>query len=392
MDLPIFLDYMSTTPIDPAVAKAMQVCLCHSGPFGNPASTSHRYGWDASECVEHARANVAKLIGAAANEIVFTSGATESDNLAIKGAAFAYQRKGRHIVTMETEHKAVLDTCIYLERQGFEVTWLKPDATGYLDPAIFEAALRPDTILASVMWVNNETGMIQDIPTLSAMTRARGILFHSDCAQAAGKVPIDVNTVPVDLLSFSGHKIYGPKGIGALYVRRTPRVRLSAQMHGGGHEFGMRSGTLATHQIVGLGEAFNIAGERMALDAAHHVQLRDQLWQGLTELGGVVLHGDFARQVPHCLNISIDGTKADSIFIALRDLAVSSGSACSSSNPQPSHVLRSMGVSPEEANRSIRISFGRFTTQAEIAFAVETIQTQVKRLRSGLNTHRIASS
>lgn len=381
ISLPIYFDYMATTPVDPTVAEAMHACLMQSGTFGNPASQTHQFGYQALQCVQTARAQVAELMNADAREIVWTSGATEADNLAIKGAATFYQRKGKHLITMSTEHKAVVDTMKYLATQGFDVTFLDPEPNGLLDLNKLESALRDDTILVSIMHVNNETGIIQDIAAIGELLRARGILFHSDAAQSAGKLDIDLSTLNVDLMSFSGHKIYGPKGIGALYVRRTPRVRLEAQMHGGGHEQGMRSGTLATHQIVGMGEAFRIAKEKMSDDCKRISKMRDRLWKGVSQLEGLHLHGDEQQRVSGCLNFSVDGVDAERLLLSLPNLAISSTSACSSGNPSPSHVLLAMGISPEEANRSIRMSVGRFTTDEQVDYAIDYFCREITKLR-----------
>ena len=378
---PIYLDYAATTPVDPRVAAAMARYLTPDGQFGNPASRSHSFGWQAEEAVGAARRCVADLLGADPREIVWTSGGTESDNLAIKGAARFYRKKGRHIVTCKTEHKAVLDTCRQLEREGCEVTYLAPRPDGLLDLAEFEAALREDTVLASVMHVNNEIGVIQDIAALGALTRPRGILLHVDAAQSAGKVPIDVGAMQVDLMTLSAHKIYGPKGIGALYVCRKPRVRLEAQMHGGGHERGLRSGTLATHQIVGMGEAFRIAGEEMDAEAARIRALRDRLWAGLGRMEEVYLNGDLERRVPGNLNVSFNFVEGESLIMALKDIAVSSGSACTSASLEPSYVLRALGRNDELAHSSLRFSIGRFTTERDIDRTVELIEGAVRRLR-----------
>ncbi|WP_423064005.1 IscS subfamily cysteine desulfurase [Candidiatus Paracoxiella cheracis] len=382
MKIPIFLDYMATTPTDPAVVESMIPCLKPNGMFGNPASQSHIYGWDAAQCVKKAREQVAALINADPREIIWTSGATESDNLAIKGAAHFYQRQGKHIIAMSTEHKAVLDTCAYLESQGFEVTYLNPQRNGRLKLEDLEKAIRSDTILVSIMHVNNETGVIQDIDAIGEMTRSHGILLHVDAAQSAGKVLIDLQQLKVDLMSFSGHKLYGPKGVGALYVRRNPRVRLEPLIHGGGHEHGMRSGTLPTHQIVGMGKAFELAKERMALDKKHVESLRKRLWAGISALEGVHLNGDQNHCIPGCLNVSFDGVVGESLMLSLRDIAISGGSACNSANPNPSHVLVAMGISREQANNSLRISMGRFTTTEEIDHTVAHITEQVTRLRN----------
>ncbi len=378
---PIYMDYAATTPMDPRVAEKLNQFLTPDGEFGNPASRSHAYGWRAEEAVETARKQVAELVGANPKEIVWTSGATESDNLAIKGVAHFHQKKGRHIVTSKTEHKAVLDSCRQLEREGFEVTYLDPEPNGLIDLAKLEAALRDDTILVSIMHVNNELGVIQDIAAIGEITRARKILFHVDAAQSAGKLPIDLSTLKVDLMSFSGHKIYGPKGIGALYVRRKPRVRLEAQMHGGGHERGMRSGTLATHQIAAMGEAFRIAGEEMAAETERLTALRDRLYNGLKDLEEVYVNGDLAHGVPNILNISFNYVEGESLIMALKDLAVSSGSACTSASLEPSYVLRALGRSDELAHSSIRFSVGRFTTEEEVDYAIEHVRAAVNKLR-----------
>ena len=378
---PIYLDYAATTPVDPRVAAAMARYLTPDGQFGNPASRSHSFGWRAEEAVAEARRHVAGLIGADPREIVWTSGGTESDNLAIKGAAHFYRKKGRHIVTCKTEHKAVLDTCRQLEREGCEVTYLAPRPDGLLDLEEFAAALREDTVLASVMHVNNEIGVIQDIAALGALTRPRGILLHVDAAQSAGKVPIDAAAMQVDLLTLSAHKIYGPKGIGALYVCRKPRVRLEAQMHGGGHERGLRSGTLATHQIVGMGEAFRIAGEELAAEAARIRALRDRLWAGLGRMEEVYLNGDLERRVPGNLNVSFNFVEGESLIMALKDIAVSSGSACTSASLEPSYVLRALGRNDELAHSSLRFSIGRFTTERDVDRTSELIEGAGRRLR-----------
>jgi len=382
MKLPIYMDYSATTPVDPRVADKMCGCLTLDGLFGNPASRSHSYGWQAEKAVEEARGQVADLINADPKEIVWTSGATESDNLALKGVARFYQKRGKHIVTVKTEHKAILDTCRQLEREGFEVTYLDPEPDGLLDLDKFRAALRPDTVLASVMHVNNEIGVIQDIATLGEICRDSKVVFHVDAAQSAGKVPIDMDTLKVDLMSFSAHKIYGPKGIGALYVRRKPRVRLEAQMHGGGHERGMRSGTLATHQIVGMGEAFRLAAEEMASENERVLALRNRLWAGMSDMEEVYLNGHLERRVAGNLNVSFNFVEGESLIMALKDLAVSSGSACTSASLEPSYVLRALGRPDELAHSSIRFSIGRFTTQEEVDWAVDKIRDQVARLRS----------
>jgi cysteine desulfurase len=375
------MDYSATTPVDPRVAEKMCECLTLEGNFGNPASRSHLYGWQADEAVELARKQVADLIGADPKEIVWTSGATESDNLAIKGAAHFYKKKGRHIITCKTEHKAVLDTCRQLEREGFEVTYLDPEPNGLIDLKKLDAAIRDDTILVSIMHVNNEIGVVQDITEIGEITRARKVIFHVDAAQSAGKVPMDMQRMKVDLLSLSAHKAYGPKGIGALYVRRKPRVRIEAQMHGGGHERGMRSGTLATHQIVGMGEAFRIAGEEMEKDSEHIRVLRDRLWEGIKDMEEVYLNGDLERRIPGNLNISFNFVEGESLIMALKDMAVSSGSACTSASLEPSYVLRALGRDDELAHSSIRFTIGRFTTEEEIDYIVSKISEQVTRLR-----------
>jgi cysteine desulfurase len=376
---PIYMDYGATTPVDPRVVDAMIPWLREH--FGNPASRSHAWGWEAEEAVEKARAEVAALIGADPREIVWTSGATESNNLALKGAANFYQSKGKHLITVKTEHKAVLDTMRELERQGFEVTYLDVQADGLIDLQVLRDAMRPDTILVSVMFVNNEIGVIQDIPAIGAMCRERGVLFHVDAAQATGKVAIDLAQLPVDLMSLASHKTYGPKGIGALYVRRKPRVRLEAQMHGGGHERGMRSGTLPTHQCVGMGEAFRIARVEMAQDLAKARALHDRLIKGLQGIEQVFINGHLDKRVPHNLNISFNYVEGESLIMGIKGLAVSSGSACTSASLEPSYVLRALGRSDELAHSSLRITIGRFTTEADIDYAVETIRHNVAKLR-----------
>ena len=381
MRLPIYLDYSATTPVDERVAELMAGYLTIDGKFGNPASRSHKYGWEAEEAVEKARQQVADLINADPREIVWTSGATESDNLAIKGAAHFYRKKGKHIVTVKTEHKAVLDTCRQLEREGYEVTYLDPMENGLLDLERFREALRDDTILVSVMHVNNEIGVIQDIEAIGEICRERKILFHVDAAQSAGKVEIDLQRLKVDLMSFSGHKIYGPKGIGALYVRRKPRVRLEAQMHGGGHERGMRSGTLATHQIVGMGEAFRIAREEMATENERIRMLRDRLYEGLKDIEEVYVNGDMEQRIAGNLNISFNYVEGESLIMALRDLAVSSGSACTSASLEPSYVLRALGRNDELAHSSIRFTLGRYTTIEEVDYTVDLVKKAVAKLR-----------
>ena len=379
MKLPIYLDYSATTPVDPRVAQKMVAFL--TDEFGNPASRSHAYGWTAEAAVEDARAQVASLVNCDAKEIVWTSGATESINLALKGAAHFYKDKGRHLVTVKTEHKATLDTMRELEREGYEVTYLDVDPDGLVPVAKFEAALRPDTIVASVMFVNNEIGVIQDIPAMGEICRRRGIVFHVDSAQATGKVPIDLAALKVDLMSFSAHKTYGPKGVGALFVRRKPRVRIEAQMHGGGHERGMRSGTLPTHQIVGMGEAFRIAKAEMATENERIRMLRDRLWQGLSAMEEVYVNGDMERRVPHNLNVSFNYVEGESLIMAIKDVAVSSGSACTSASLEPSYVLRALGRSDELAHSSIRFTVGRFTTPEEIDYTVDLLKRKVAKLR-----------
>ncbi len=376
---PIYLDYAATTPVDPRVVRAMLPYLGEQ--FGNPASRSHAFGWAAEEAVEIAREQVAALIGANSREIVWTSGATESNNLAIKGAAKFHQGRGRHIVTVRTEHKAVLDACRELEREGFDVTYLDVDPDGLLQPDLFAAALRPDTILASVMFVNNEIGVIQDVATLGTICRTRGVLFHVDAAQATGKVDIDLTDLPIDLMSLSAHKTYGPKGIGALYVRRKPRVRIAAQMHGGGHENGLRSGTLPTHQIVGMGEAYRLAREGIHADSAHVRVLRDRLLSRLQTIPQIRVNGHMEQRVPHNLNVSFEFVEGESLLMGIKDVAVSSGSACTSASLEPSYVLRALGLSDEVAHSSIRFSIGRFTTAEEIDAAAERVATAVARLR-----------
>ena len=376
----IYFDYSATTPVDPRVAEKMIPYLTEH--FGNPASRSHPFGWEAEKAVEDARAQVAALVGADPKEIVFTSGATESNNLAIKGAGHFYSgTKGKHIITVRTEHKAVLDTVREMERQGFEATYLNVKENGLIDLDAFRAAIRPDTVLASVMAVNNEIGVIQDIESLGRICREKGVIFHVDAAQATGKMPIDLKTLPVDLMSFSAHKTYGPKGIGALYVRRKPRIRLEAQMHGGGHERGMRSGTLATHQIVGMGEAFRIAREEMATENERIRMLRDRLYAGLKDIEEVHLNGDMDQRVPHNLNVSFNFVEGESLIMAIKDLAVSSGSACTSASLEPSYVLRALGRSDELAHSSIRFSIGRFTTEEEVDYAIKLLHEKIGKLR-----------
>jgi cysteine desulfurase len=381
ISIPIYMDYSATTPVDERVAEKMMTYLTRQGHFGNPASRSHVFGWKAEEAVEDARRYVAELINADPREIVWTSGATESDNLAIKGVAHFYQKNGKHIITLKTEHKAVLDSCRQLEREGYEVTYLEPESNGLLDLKKFQAAIRPDTILASIMHVNNEIGVIQDIATIGEICRERKVIFHVDAAQSAGKLPIDMEQLKVDLMSFSAHKIYGPKGIGALYVRRKPRVRIEAQMHGGGHERGLRSGTLPTHQIVGMGEAFRIAREEMASEAQRVTALRDRLWAGLSQMEEVYLNGDAEHRVAGNLNVSFNYVEGESLIMALKDMAVSSGSACTSSSLEPSYVLRAIGRNDELAHSSIRFTIGRFTTQEEVDYIVSLVRQKVDKLR-----------
>ncbi|MBP0593119.1 IscS subfamily cysteine desulfurase [Paraburkholderia sp. LEh10] len=377
--LPIYMDYSATTPVDPRVVDKMIPYLREQ--FGNPASRSHAYGWNAERAVEEARENVAALVNADPREIIWTSGATESDNLAIKGAAHFYKSKGKHIVTVKTEHKAVLDTTRELEREGYEVTYLDVKDDGLIDLDVFKAALRADTILVSVMHVNNEIGVIQDIETIGEICREKGIIFHVDAAQATGKVEIDLQKLKVDLMSFSAHKTYGPKGIGALYVRRKPRVRIEAQMHGGGHERGMRSGTLATHQIVGMGEAFRIAREEMATENERIRMLRDKLLRGLQEIEETYVNGDMEQRVPHNLNISFNFVEGESLIMAVKDVAVSSGSACTSASLEPSYVLRALGRNDELAHSSIRFTVGRFTTEQDVDYVINLLKGKIAKLR-----------
>ncbi|OOG99294.1 cysteine desulfurase [Neisseria meningitidis] len=376
---PVYLDYAATTPVDKRVAEKMIPYLTET--FGNPASNSHAFGWEAEEAVEKARADIAALINADPKEIVFTSGATESDNLAIKGAANFYKTKGKHLITVKTEHKAVLDTMRELERQGFEVTYLGVQENGLIDLEELKATIRDDTILISVMWVNNEIGVVQDIPAIGEICRERKIVFHVDAAQACGKVPVDVEAAKIDLLSMSAHKVYGPKGIGALYVRRKPRVRLEAQMHGGGHERGFRSGTLPTHQIVGMGEAFRIAKEELEQDMAHYRKLRDIFLKGIEGIEEVYVNGDLEHRAPNNLNVSFNFVEGESLIMAVKELAVSSGSACTSASLEPSYVLRALGRNDELAHSSLRITFGRMTTEEEVQFAAELIKSKIGKLR-----------
>lgn len=379
MKKPIYLDYSATTPVDPRVAAKMIPYLTEH--FGNPASRSHAFGWETEKAVEEAREEVARLVNCDQKELVWTSGATEAINLALKGAAHFYKEKGKHLVTLKTEHKATLDTMRELEREGFQVTYLEVEQDGLLDLKKFEAALRPDTIVASVVYVNNEIGVIQDIASLGELCRARGIILHVDSAQATGKVVVDLSQLKVDLMSFSAHKTYGPKGIGALYVRRKPRVRIEAQMHGGGHERGMRSGTLATHQIVGMGEAFRLARLEMASDNERIRKLRDRLWQGLSTIEEVYVNGSLERRVPHNLNVSFNFVEGESLIMAIKDVAVSSGSACTSASLEPSYVLRALGRSDELAHSSIRFTVGRFTTEEEIDYTVDLVKRKIAKLR-----------
>jgi cysteine desulfurase len=381
MQFPIYLDYSSTSPCDPRVAAKMAECLTLEANFGNPASRSHKFGWKAEEAVENARKQVADLLNCDPREIVWTSGATESDNLAIKGAAHFYSKKGKHIVTSKIEHKAVLDSCRQLEREGFEVTYLDPDSKGIISPERVAAAIRPDTTLVSLMHVNNEIGVINDIEAIGKVTREHGVIFHVDAAQSTGKLPIDMETMQVDLMSLTAHKTYGPKGIGALFVRRKPRVRLEPQMHGGGHERGMRSGTLATHQIVGMGEAFHLAMLEMDADNARILKLRNRLLEGLQDMEEVYVNGDLDHRVAANLNISFNFVEGESLMMALRNLAVSSGSACTSASLEPSYVLRAIGLNDELAHSSLRMTIGRFTTEEEIDYAIEKVKEAVGKLR-----------
>lgn len=381
MKLPIYLDYSATTPVDSRVADKMMQCLTLDGHFGNPASRSHQFGWDAEKAVEEARQQVAALVNADPKEIVWTSGATESNNLAIKGVAQFHKKKGKHLITCKTEHKAVLDTCRYLEKEGYEVTYLDPEPNGLVDLKKLEAAIRKDTILVSIMHVNNEIGVISNIAGIGDITRSHGVYFHVDAAQSAGKIPIDLQKLNVDLMSFSAHKIYGPKGIGALYVRRQPRVRLEAQMHGGGHERGMRSGTLATHQIVGMGEAFHIAKLEMPDESERLKTLRDHLWHGLKDIEEIYVNGDLEQRIPGNLNLSFNYIEGESLIMALKDIAVSSGSACTSASLEPSYVLRAIGRPDSLAHSSIRFTLGRFTTTEEIDYTIQLLRTKVGKLR-----------
>ncbi len=381
MQLPIYLDYSATTPVDPRVAEKMMACLTTEGVFGNPASRSHLFGWKAEEAVENVRRQVADLLNADPREIVWTSGATESNNLAIKGAAHFYSKKGKHIITSKIEHKAVLDTCRQLEREGFEVTYLDPNADGIITPEAIEQVLRDDTVLVSIMHANNEIGTINDIAAIGELCRERKVVFHVDAAQTAGKIPVDMAAMKVDLLSVSAHKLYGPKGIGVLYVSRKPRVRLEAQMHGGGHERGMRSGTLPTHQIVGMGAACEICRLEMDKDAAHSLALRQRFWDALKDIEQVHVNGSLEQRLPGNLNISLAFVEGESLIMSLKDLAVSSGSACTSASLEPSYVLRALGLNDELAHSSLRFSFGRFTTEEEVDYAVVQVRKAVEKLR-----------
>ena len=378
---PIYLDYSATTPVDKRVAEKMMHYLTMDGEFGNPASRSHAYGWESEAAVEEARKQVAALINADPREIVWTSGATESNNLAIKGAAHFYSKKGKHLITCKTEHKAVLDTCRQLEREGYEVTYLDPEEDGLIDLAKLEAAIRPDTTLISIMHVNNEIGVIQDVASIAAIAHKHKVIFHTDAAQSAGKIPIDVKAMDIDMLSLSAHKIYGPKGIGVLFVRRKPRIRIEAQMHGGGHERGMRSGTLPVHQIVGMGEAFRIAREEMVEESARILHLRNRLLDGFRDMDEVYVNGDLDHRIPGNINISFNYVEGESLIMALKDLAVSSGSACTSASLEPSYVLRALGRNDELAHSSIRFSIGRFTTENDIDQAIQLVRENIDRLR-----------
>jgi len=384
MNKPIYLDYMATTPVDPRVKEKMMQCLDKDGIFGNSASSTHSYGYEAMQCVEKARGQIADFIHATPREIVFTSGATESDNLALQGAARFYARQGNHIITMLTEHKAVLDTCYYLSQHGFEVTYLDPEKNGRLDLEKLKQAFRPETILVSVMHVNNEIGVIQDIDSIGKVVKKKGAIFHVDAAQSAGKILIDLSCLPVDLMSFSGHKTYGPKGVGVLYVRRKPRVRLEPLIHGGGHEQGMRSGTLATHQIAGIGEAFEIARQDFDKDHQHILKLRNKLLEKLKVLDHLQINGDLAHCISGCLSLTFEGVDAETLLLSLRHLAVSTGSACSSANISPSHVLTAIGLTPQQIQSTIRLSIGRFTTEEEIEITGRCMVENVKKLRKGI--------
>lgn len=377
----IYLDYMATTPIDPEVSHGMMSCLNSPENFGNSSSQNHHFGLRAASLIEYAREQTASLINADPAEIIWTSGATEADNLALKGAALFYQRKGKHIITMASEHKAVLNTCAYLENLGFEVSYLKPNHQGLLNLDELKSSIRPDTILASIMWVNNETGVIQNIPEISQITRKNGVILHVDGTQAIGKIPVDLKLTEIDLFSFSAHKFHGPKGIGALYVRRRPRIRLYPQIHGGDQEQGLRSGTLPTHQIIGMGIACTIAKQQLAKDYAHAVRLSERLWQGLQSLPGMQLNSDRRYQIPHCLNLSFHGIEAETLLVSVPKLALSTGSACHTAHTTPSHVLTAMGLSSERANSAIRISYGRMTTEEEIDQAIHQLTVNIRSLR-----------
>ena len=381
MKSPIYFDYAATTPVDPRVAQKMSECLLAEGKFGNPASRSHKFGWEAEEAVEIARRHMADLLNCDPREIVWTSGATESDNLAIKGVAQFYKSKGKHIVTSKIEHKAVLDSCRHLEREGFEVTYLEPDTNGIISPESVAAAIREDTTIVSIMHVNNEIGVVNDIAAIGEVTRAAKVFFHVDAAQSAGKMDIDLGELKVDLMSFSAHKIYGPKGVGALFVRRKPRVRLEAQMHGGGHERGMRSGTLATHQLVGMGEAFRIAKEEMHEEGERILALRERLWDGFNGMEEVYVSGDINHHVPGIINISFNFVEGESLIMSLPDIALSSGSACTSASLEPSYVLRALGLNDELAHSSLRFSIGRFTTEEDVDQAISSVRAAVEKLR-----------
>jgi cysteine desulfurase len=381
MQLPIYLDYSATTPVDPRVAEKMSACLTNEGNFGNAASRSHSFGWEAEEAIETGRAQVAELINADPREIVWTSGATESDNLGIKGAARFYQKNGKHIITSSIEHKAVLDTCRQLERDGYEITYLPPDENGITQPEAVEAAMREDTVLVSIMHANNEIGVVNDVAAIGEITRARKVIFHVDGAQSVGKIPVDVVAMKIDLLSMCAHKMYGPKGIGALYVCRKPRVRIEAQIHGGGHERGMRSGTLPTHQIVGFGEAARVAQEGMAEENARLITLRQRLWDGVSDMEEVYLNGHPEQRLPGALNVSFNFVEGESLIMALKDLAISSGSACTSASLEPSYVLRALGRSDELAHSSLRFSVGRFTTEEDVDHAILQVRAAVEKLR-----------
>tara|TARA_Y100000389_G_scaffold73956_1_gene70606 strand:- start:161 stop:1408 length:1248 start_codon:yes stop_codon:yes gene_type:complete len=382
LSIPIYLDYSATTPVDERVAKAMADCLTKEGTFGNPASRSHPYGWDSEKLIDQARINVANLLGADKREIIWTSGATESDNLAIKGAAYFYKEKGNHLITLSTEHKAVLDTMRFLESEGFEVTYLDPKDNGLVDIDELKKAIKPTTILISIMHVNNEIGVIQDLESIGKLCKENKIVFHVDAAQSPGKVEIDVNKFNIDLCALSAHKAYGPKGIGALYVRRKPRIRLQPQMHGGGHERGFRSGTLPTHQIVGMGEAFKYAKTEMAKDNKKIKKLRDMLWDGLKDMEEIYLNGDLNQRIPGNLNISFNFVEGESLIMAIKDIAVSSGSACTSASLEPSYVLRALGREDELAHSSIRMTIGKYTTEEEILHTIDLLKNAVSKLRA----------